>query len=262
MMNQTAQPVKEFKAENLQVMTFANRAELGLAAGKAMAERVRELLKKQERVQIVFAAAPSQNEFLETVAAEPGIDWGRVIAFHLDEYVGIDEAAPQSFRKFLKDRFFTRVKPGQVFYLNGNAPSIEEECARYTELLVQYPLDIACIGIGENGHVAFNDPPVADFWDPRLVKQVELDHYCRQQQVNDGCFKELADVPEYALTLTIPPILAARYIFCMVPGSTKAAAVKESLGGDIGVSCPATVLRRHMRAKMYLDRDSASLLNI
>jgi glucosamine-6-phosphate deaminase len=209
-----------------------------------------------------FASPPSQNEFLYELREIPGIDWKRVTAFHLDEYVGLPNTAPQNFGQFLRVRLFEKVRPGTVHYLDGTAEDLGAECVRYGSLLENHPFDIACIGIGENGHIAFNDPPVADFNDPQLVKVVDLDLMSRQQQVHDGCFKDLESVPKKALTLTIPAIFSARFVYCMVPAPSKAEAVKKTLEGPIGIACPATILRRHENATLFLDKDSAAGLKI
>lgn len=253
-------PVKEITVDHLQVRVYKDRKTMGLAAGNAVADRLRELLKKQDSVTMVFAAAPSQNELLATLVHQADIDWKRVIAFHMDEYVGLPEDSPQLFRRYLKDHIFDLVDIGQVHYLNPNTDSTPDECRRYAGLLRENPVDIVCCGIGENGHLAFNDPPVADFLDPEIVKVVELDETCRQQQVNDGCFPSLAQVPAQAMTLTIPALLSGRYIHCVVPGTTKATAVRDTLYGPVTTACPASILRRHFRANLYLDPDSAARL--
>jgi glucosamine-6-phosphate deaminase len=221
---------------------------------------MRQILKMRGILSIVFASAPSQNEFLEELSQSPGIDWSKVTAFHLDEYIGLSSEARESFGNFLRTGLFEKVRPGNVYYLNGMATNLEDECKRYTVLLKEYPLDIACVGIGENGHLAFNDPPFADFQDPLLVKVVELDLVSRQQQVRDGCFKNLQEVPQKAITLTIPAILSAKFIYSMVPGPTKAEAVKRTLEGPISTDCPATILRKHENTIAFLDEDSARLI--
>lgn len=251
-------PIKRFTVDWLSVEIHRDRRSMGEAAAKAAAEKIRELLGKKAAINMVFAAAPSQNEFLETLSKEPGIDWKRVKAFHLDEYVGLPDEAPQRFATYLREHIFEKVNPGEVNYLNGNTGNPEEECRRYEKLLKDHPMDIACIGIGENGHIAFNDPPVADFADPRMVKVVTLDEKCRMQQVHDGCFDKVADVPKQALSLTIPTIMSARWIYCMVPGSTKKEAVRQALEGEVSTRCPATILRRHERTTLYLDSESAA----
>lgn len=250
--------VRIVKVEKLLAKVYVDRGALGRAAGEAAASKLRELLAKKP-VSVIFAAAPSQNEFLETLVAAKGIDWSRVTAFHMDEYVGLPGTAPQSFGRWLRDRIFDKVKPGKVHYLDGMAKNAAQECARYTALLKAAPPDVTCMGIGENGHLAFNDPPVADFQDPAAVKVVELDLASRKQQVNDGCFDTLEAVPKTAMTLTIPTLLSAPWIYCMVPGPRKAPAVKRTLEGSIATDCPATILRQHERALLFLDKDSASL---
>jgi len=252
--------MREFKKDNLNVCIFNTREEMGKKAAHDVVIRIQELLLKNDEINMVFAAAPSQNEFLDALVNAEGIDWERINAFHLDEYLGLPDEAPQRFGNFLKNKLFSRVKFKSVNYLNGNAEDIEEECQRYEKMLKEHPIDIACIGIGENGHIAFNDPPVADFNDERMVKQVTLDEKCRNQQVHDGCFKSIDEVPKQALTLTVPAIFASKYIYCMVPGETKAKAVKDALEGDIAEACPASILRKHANAVLYLDKDSASLI--
>ena len=251
---------RAFAVEKLQVKIFLDRREMGKAAGQSVAEKMKEILNERKALSSVFASAPSQNEFLEELSQSPGIDWNKVTGFHLDEYIGLSTDAPESFGHFLRVKLFEKVRPGNVHYLNGMAGDLETECKQYTGLLKEYPLDIACIGIGENGHLAFNDPPFADFQDPLIVKIVELDLVSRQQQVHDGCFKNLQEVPQKAITLTIPAILSAKFIYCMVPGATKAEAVKRTLQGPISTDCPATILRKHENAILFLDRDSAKWL--
>lgn len=249
------QPVKAESVDQLKVNVYANRKDLGTSAGRAAAARIKELLGSRERIRMIFAAAPSQNEFLETLVSDPDIDWSRITAFHMDEYIGLPNDAPQKFSRFLCERLFDKVKPGQV-HLIDSSNTIEAECKRYGDLLLEAPIDIVCLGIGENGHIAFNDPPVADFNDPHAIKPVELDSECRQQQVNDGCFPTFDDVPTHALTLTIPTLLSASYMYCMVPGPTKRNAVHRTLNGSISTECPSTVLRRHADCTLYVDRDS------
>src|SRR5436190_18371619 len=199
--------VRIMKVEKLQAKVFVDRGALGRAAGEAAAAKLRELLAKKT-VAVIIAAAPSQNEFLETLVAAKGIDWSRVTAFHMDEYVGLPGSAPQSFGRWLRDRLFDKVKPGKVHYLDGMAKDVEGECARYAALLRGSPPDITCMGTGENGPLAYNDPPDAVFDDPRAVKQLDVAQASRQQQVNEGCFLRLEDVPRTAITLTIPALLA------------------------------------------------------
>lgn len=255
------QRIRSFTVERLRVEVFSDRKAMGEAAAQAVSGKMKEILKEKERLSIVFAAAPSQDEFLEALSQSPGIDWKRVIAFHLDEYVGLPGSAPQSFGQFLRVRLFEKVRPGEVHYLNGMAPDPEAECIRYAALFKGHPFDIACIGIGENGHLAFNDPPVADFNDPKPVKVVDLDLVSREQQVHDSCFKDLKSVPKRAITLTIPVIFSSGFIYCMVPAPTKAEAVRKTLTGLVSTACPATILRRQENAILFLDQDSARLAN-
>ncbi|HBP38923.1 MAG TPA: glucosamine-6-phosphate deaminase [Clostridiales bacterium] len=242
------------------VRSFQNRAEMGRAAAADTAACINRLLQEKEHLSMIFAAAPSQNEFLEALRSDRSIDFRRITAFHMDEYVGLDPQAPQGFGNFLRDRLFSQTNFRQVHYLNGNAADPQAECFRYAQLLRENPPDIVCLGIGENGHIAFNDPHVADFHDPQAVRCVTLDKVCRTQQVHDGCFASLELVPEQALTLTIPTLINARFHFCIVPGPTKAQAVSNTVAGPIDPSCPASSLRLCENAVLYLDEQSAALL--
>ncbi|WP_420832478.1 glucosamine-6-phosphate deaminase [Paenibacillus periandrae] len=250
--------IVETDADQLKVKVFETRAAMGQRAAADVADRMKCLLGTQSEVRMIFAAAPSQNEMLQALAADKDIDWNRVTAFHMDEYIGLPADAPQAFGQFLKDRLFDIVRPGKVHIIDSSA-DIAVEAQRYSGLLAEAPIDIVCLGIGENGHIAFNDPPVADFTDPLLVKSVELDLECRQQQVNDGCFAGLEDVPKHALTLTIPALVAGEQLFCVVPGPTKREAVQQTLNGPISTACPASILRRHMNCMLYVDKASYGL---
>jgi len=252
----------KMKIDNLHVKIFKDRKSMGQHAASAVADKLIALLNEQNEVRMVFAAAPSQNELLESLVNISGIDWKRITAFHMDEYLGLSEDAPQRFGNYLKERIFDVVPFKQVNYINTLSENAHQECERYTGLLKEAPIDIICMGIGENGHIAFNDPPVADFNDPKRVKVVELDQECRQQQVNDGCFKSIGEVPKQALTLTIPMLFSGKHLFVVVPGKTKTNAVFETLSGEISTKCPASVLRRHKNAVLYLDHDSASKINL
>ncbi|RBL91464.1 glucosamine-6-phosphate deaminase [Chitinophaga flava] len=254
--------MRSFKTDTLEVQIHPSRIVMGVVAADKVATRIWQLLKEQPFVNIIFAAAPSQQEFLEALILQPGIEWERVNAFHMDEYVGLAADAPQGFGNFLKERIFSRLPFREVFYLDGNAVDTASECSRYAALLQAYPPDIVNMGIGENTHIAFNDPHVADFNDPALVKVVDLDEACRQQQVNDGCFSNITLVPRYALTLTVPALMRGRYIYCMVPGKNKAAAVKHTVHGAIQEQYPSTALRRHPAAILFLDSDSAQQISL
>ena len=250
--------VKEFLKDKLRVKIYSSRQAMGQGAADEAVAYVKELLAAQQEVNIIFAAAPSQNEFLAAVAASD-LDWSRINAFHMDEYIGLKEDAPQGFGNFLRRAIFDKVPLRSVSYLNGQIEPARA-CAEYAQKLAEKPVDVVFMGIGENGHIAFNDPHVADFNDPEVVKIVDLDEKCRQQQVNDGCFATIEDVPTHAMTLTIPALYRAKRLFCVVPAATKAWAVNETINGEVSEHCPASVMRRHENATLYVDSDSASEL--
>jgi glucosamine-6-phosphate deaminase len=247
--------------QQLDVQIFENREELGKKAADIFAKTINKLFANQPFVNVIFAAAPSQNEFLFALKHRKDIDWSRVNAFHMDEYLGLPADAPQGFGNFLKERLFSAVGFHTINYIDSTASSVEQECLRYTELLTTCPPDIVCMGIGENAHIAFNDPGVADFRDPVSVKKVQLDSQCRQQQVNDGCFLTLEEVPNYAITLTIPALMQARHVYCIVPGKLKAQAVYNTLHQEISEEYPSSIIRTHPGAILFLERQSAVLLN-
>ena len=255
-MGERLTPAAEHLVERMRVLVYNERSQMGAAAAGAVGQSIRDLQAQSTApVRIVFAAAPSQNELYEGLVREQGIDWSRVHAFHMDEYIGLPEEAPQRFGNYLQERLFSRVNPGRVELL-GRTGNIEEESRRYAALLNEAPIDIVCLGIGENGHIAFNDPPVADFADPLAVKTVELDEACRTQQVNDGCFAAMDDVPTHALTLTVPALMAGRHLFAIVPGKAKQAALQAALHGPISTACPASILRTHPAITLFTDRDA------
>ncbi len=249
------EPIISQTVGKLRVLVFDDEHQMGAAAGHAVAERMRKVLEAQDNLRMVFASAPSQLEMWRSLAAAEGIDWGRVTAFHMDEYVGFPPGSPGSLGGFLMRHLLEMVHPGEVHLIDGSA-QLELECGRYSALIAEAPIDITCLGIGENGHIAFNEPKTADFHDPYLMKVVRLDPASRQQQVNDGLFPSLETTPEYALTLTVPAIMAASTLYCVVPGKRKREAVKMALNGEITHLCPASVLRRHPNCTLYLDRAS------
>jgi glucosamine-6-phosphate deaminase len=248
-----------FKTEKLQTFVFPNRQIMGEEAADRAAKYIERLLCEKDEINILFAAAPSQNEFLESLR-EKSIPWNRINALHMDEYVGLPSNAPQAFGNYLREHIFECVPFKSIHYLYQENETPEMTCKRYEGILKEYPLDIVFMGIGENGHIAFNDPHVALFDDPQSVKVIKLDEICRMQQVHDGCFHSLEEVPQMAITVTIPVILSAQYLFCMVPGSTKANAIHATLLGDIHTTCPASILRTHPNAFLFCDKDSASLI--
>nr|WP_169091530.1 glucosamine-6-phosphate deaminase [Paenibacillus sp. PL91]MBC9205043.1 glucosamine-6-phosphate deaminase [Paenibacillus sp. PL91] len=243
------------EAGKMRVRVHADRAAMGTDASAQAGAAIREAIAAKGEARVVFAAAPSQNELYEGLIREEGIDWSRVTAFHMDEYIGLAADAPQRFGTYLSERLFSRVRPGRVELIDGSG-GIERECERYAAQLAESPIDVVCLGIGENGHIAFNDPPVADFRDPLLVKAVELDLPCRQQQVNDGCFPNLDAVPTHAITLTIPALMSGARLYCSVPGATKRDAVKEMMNGPITTACPAAILREHPDVTLFTDLDA------
>ena len=250
-----------FQKDKLLVKIIPDRNEMGRIAANEVAEEIIKMLSEKEEINMIFAAAPSQNEFIQNLISNKGIKWKKINAFHMDEYIGLDADAPQGFGNFLKERIFDQVPFKDVHYLNGQAADLEKECDRYSDLLTKYRIDIVCLGIGENGHIAFNDPGVADFNDKKLVKIIDLDLVSRQQQVNDKCFDNLNKVPTQALTLTIPALLCGEYMFCVVPSQNKAEAVRKTLNNEISEDCPATILRTKENVTLYLDEASSSLLN-
>jgi glucosamine-6-phosphate deaminase len=240
---------------DMEVQVHTGRAEMGRAAATAIAAALRHCLREGASARMIFAAAPSQTEMLDALVAEPDIDWGRVTAFHMDEYTALAPDAPQRFAIWLRRHLFDRLPFGAIHVIDpGSDPAAA--AASYARALAEAPIDIICLGIGVNGHLAFNDPPVADLADPRDVKIVELDAVCRRQQVDDGCFPEIEDVPTHAITLTIPRLLRADRLFCVAPGAAKRAAVRGALYDPIGPACPATVLRLHPAVMLFLDSES------
>ena len=252
--------MKTFKKDKLTVEIYEKRTLMGEAAARDIKAKIAELLAGKQEINIIFAAAPSQNDVLKALVEDKEIEWNRVNAYHMDEYIGLDKDAPQGFGNFLKAHIFGLVPFKSVNYIDITTTNPEQEAERYGKLLQENPTDIVIMGIGENGHIAFNDPPVADFKDEKWVKPVKLDEICRQQQVNDGCFSCIDDVPTHAMTLTVPTLVRAPYLFCIVPAPTKAKAVYETLNGSIDEHCPASVLRTHENAKLYLDNESSKLL--
>ncbi len=252
--------MKSFKKDKLQVEIYENRTLMGEAAARDIKAKIAELLSQKQEINMIFAAAPSQNDVLKSLVEDKEIEWNRVNAYHMDEYIGLDKNAPQGFGNFLKSHIFGLVPFKSVNYIDITTTNPEQEAERYGKLLKENPTDIVIMGIGENGHIAFNDPPVADFKDEKWVKPVKLDEICRQQQVNDGCFASIDKVPTHAMTLTVPTLVKAPYLFCIVPAKTKANAVYETLNGSIDEHCPASVLRTHDNAKLYLDNESSKLL--
>jgi len=236
-----------------------NATALGIAAGKKAAALLRGTLSVKGSANVILATGASQFETLKELISQPGIDWGKVTMFHLDEYIGLPETHAASFRKYLKERFLDKVAPlKEAVLVNGNADP-EQECERLAKLIQQYPIDIALVGIGENGHLAFNDPP-ADFTTTKPYLVVNLDEPCRRQQMNEGWFEQLEDVPKQAISMSIKQIMLSKHIICSVPDKRKAAAVRDSLEKPVSNLFPASILQQHPDCTFFLDETSASLL--
>ncbi|MEQ8336444.1 MAG: glucosamine-6-phosphate deaminase [Cyclobacteriaceae bacterium] len=250
---------KQFTTDQLQVSIYDNPEVMGDAAADFVAETINKAIQSKGEAHIILATGASQFTFLKALKTKD-LDWKKITVFHLDEYKGMAETHPASFRKYLKERILEEVAPRKIFYLNGDAENIDQVMQEYEDELKSHPIDIACIGIGENGHIAFNDPPVADFNDKKWVKVVELDEPCRKQQFGEGWFPTMDDVPTEALSLTIPAILHSKVISCVVPDERKADAVHNTLYSEISTACPATILRKHPNTKLFLDKASATKL--
>lgn len=243
----------------MEIQVFDSKQELGRAAAERAAAAIAEAVAGGGEARVIAATGASQFEFLDALAATPGVAWGRVEMFHLDEYVGMSDTHPASFRRYLRERIVERVRPRAFHFLAGDANDPLAECRRVGALIARAPIDVAFVGIGENGHLAFNDPP-ADFETEEPYLVVELDEPCRRQQMGEGWFETLEDVPRRAISMSIRQILKAREILCVVPDARKARAVHECLDGEVTPMHPSSILQTHPRTTIYLDRDSAVLL--
>lgn len=243
---------------SMNIRIAATREDLGKQAAADIGNAIRARLQIQPHLRIIFAAAPSQREMLQSLIQEPGIEWERITAFHMDEYLGLPVDAPQSFGMWLRESIFDRV-PLASFHLIQPSKDLEQTCNNYAHKLLEAPIDLILLGVGANGHLAFNDPP-ANLGDPLSVKVVTLDYICRQQQVDDKCFASFNEVPQEAISLTVPMLLRADQLFCCVPGASKSKAVHSMIYDPISGDCPATALRLHPHCTVYLDLDSSALL--
>jgi glucosamine-6-phosphate deaminase len=255
-----AVPVKSFQVDALSVRVYATQKALSEAVSSEARDYLADVVSRHGSAAVILATGNSQIQFLRQLVALGGVDWSAITLFHMDEYLGIRRDHPASFRRYLLERVENLVRPRAFHYIHGDCALPLDEIERYTGLLRAQPVDLCCLGIGENGHVAFNDPPVARFDDPHWMKLVKLDDACKMQQVKEGHFSSLETVPPYAFTLTIPALCAARKMLCIAPESRKAAAVRDALRGPVATSCPASVLRRQAHCTLFLDADSASLL--
>ena len=250
---------KELKKEKLNVKIYETVESMGASAAKYVADALAKAISKKGSANLILATGASQFTFLKELK-KMSIEWDKVIVFHLDEYVGMAESHPASFRKYLKERIINEVKPKRAYFLNGDVENVEKEALEYENLLKNHLIDMACIGIGENGHIAFNDPGVADFNDAKLVKIADLDEACKKQQMGEGWFATMEEVPDQALSLTVPAIMNCKAICCVVPGKRKAKIIKDTLEKEISTACPATILRKHDQTIVFLDKNSASEL--
>ncbi len=251
-----AQAKRILQVDELVVEIYEDEASMARAAAIAVQAYLADRLANQERIRVILATGNSQIQFLKNLIELGGLDWSRMELFHMDEYLGLPADHTASFRRYMKERVEGMVSPHRFHYLNGDCLLPLDECARYSQLLKSAPIDLCCLGIGENGHIAFNDPPVADFDDPHWVKLVQLDEACKQQQVGEGHFPSLEAVPGYALTLTIPALCSAQKMVCLAPETRKQTAVTRALQQPVSTSCPASFLRRQAQATLYLDQDS------
>jgi glucosamine-6-phosphate deaminase len=245
----------------MQITTFPTKAEMAQAAAKRAADLLRDAIARKGHAAFVAATGVSQFEFLDGLIAASGIDWARTTMFHLDEYVGLPESHPASFRRYLKERLIERVHPGGVELIRGDAPDPQAECQRLNCLIAGYEIDVSFVGIGENGHLAFNDPP-ADFEVEDGYIVVELDEACRRQQLGEGWFASLEDVPRRAISMSIRQVMRSRAIICTVPDRRKAQAVRDCFSGEVTPLHPASILRRHESAYVFLDTEASSLLEV
>ena len=253
--------IKHFKVDKLDVFIFETRKQMGKAAYELYRQEVIHTLETQTKIRAIFAAAHSQDDFFDCLAADNAIDFSRIEAFHMDEYVSLGKKAPQNFGNFLMNAIFSKKNFGAIHFIESEPADVDAECRRYEALLKSAPVDIVSLGIGENGHIAFNDPGEAKFDDPLWVKITALDELCRQQQVNDGEFASLEDVPKQALTLTIPALMSCRTVIGIVPSERKAEAIRNTLYGKISEACPASVLRTHDNASLFIDKGATAMIS-
>lgn len=242
------------------VCTLADASLVGSVAATRAAAVINEAVAIRGRAHVMFASGNSQLLFLDSLTHDPSVDWSRVVGFHMDEYLGVGPDHPASFRRYMRERIVTVAHPAEFHEIRGDAADAAAECARYAALLAEHPLDLCCLGIGENGHLAFNDPPVADFADPLDVKVVELDDACRRQQVGEGHFPDVDSVPTHAITVTIPALLRARVVFAVVPEARKREPVWRALREPVTTACPASILRTRPNVTFFLDAESSALV--
>jgi glucosamine-6-phosphate deaminase len=249
-----------FSVDKAWIQVFPSKLAASQAAANKAAAILRAGILEHGCVRVIVGTGSSQADLINALAHDEEVDWSRVEVFHMDEYVGLSEDHPASFRRWLRTHLTDLVHPKVTHYLNADTPDLAAEARRYGELLCSAPIDLCFLGFGENGHIAFNDPHVADFNDPLIIKRVDLDERCRRQQVGEGAFADIKAVPRDALSITCPVLLSAKYLVCCVPELRKAEAVQNALKGPLAESCPASIVRTHPHVFIFLDRDSASRL--
>jgi glucosamine-6-phosphate deaminase len=254
-------PAKSYYKDKLRIEIFDKTEDMGEASASFVADKLNRAIQEKDSASLIIGTGASQFPFLNALLKKQ-IDWNKIYLFHLDEYIGLSNRHPASFRRFLKERVADLVHPLHVYYLNGDAADITSEIKRYEMLLKSHPVDVGCIGIGENGHIAFNDPAVADFNDPQYLKVVEMDEACRRQQVGEGWFPTINHVPKEAATLTITAIMDCKSLSCSVPDERKSEAVYNTLTGEISTACPASILRKHNDAHLFLDSFAAKKIQL
>ncbi len=253
-------PQKRWLVDKLPVELYASNDELGQAAANKAQQILKKAINQKGFANLILATGNSQLTFLKALRILEGIEWQKVRIFHMDEYIGIDPSHPASFPLFLENHFLQFTKPGHFHPIPSVPSDVSSACKTYEALIRQHPADLVAMGWGENGHIAFNDPPDAHFDDPHWVKVVDLAEESRLQQVGEGHFTSLNKVPKQAITLTIPALMAPVHILCIVPEARKANAVKDCLSEPVEESRPGSILRTISHATLLLDQDSASLL--
>ncbi len=255
------EPIRTFKVDQMPVLIFDSNESLGMRAASDLAAIISQAIADHGLASIILATGNSQLSFMKALRELEGIEWDKVVVFHMDEYLGMSPEHPASFPRYIREKLTDVVHPRAFYPIRGDASDVQAELERYASLLRQYPPDACVLGIGENGHLAFNDPP-ADFETDEVIHIVNLDERCRMQQVGEGHFATLDDVPRQAISLTVPALLSARRVLGVVPEARKAEAVKAALEGPVTPYCPASILRTQSHVTLYLDRDSASLLSL
>lgn len=254
------QPIRSFQVDRMPVHVFESNAALGQRAADDLAGLIRRAVAEKGEAALILATGNSQLSLMQALRVKSDLPWDRVVIFHMDEYLGMSDRHPASFARYIREKLVDHVRPRAFYPLRGDAPDVQAELERYRALLAAHPADVCVLGIGENGHLAFNDPP-ADFETDAVIHIVNLDERCRRQQVGEGHFPTLADVPTQAISLTIPALLSAKRLLCVVPEARKAPAVRAALYGPLTPDCPASILRTQSHVTLYLDVESAAMVS-